>query len=60
MKDRPYQANCVLSLLSKMLNLAVEWGWRPDNPAKGIGRYEEQKRDRGLSDDELRRFMLRT
>jgi integrase len=54
MKDRPYQANRVLSLLSKMFNLAVEWKWRPDNPAKGIERYEEQKRERWLSDEELR------
>ena len=56
MKDRPYQANRVLSLLSKMFNLAVEWGWRPDNPAKGIERYQEYKRDRWLSDDELGRL----
>ena len=56
MTDRPYQANRVLSLLSKMFNLAVEWGWRVDNPAKGIQRYHEEKRDRWLSDDELRRL----
>jgi integrase len=28
--------------------------WRADNPVKGIERYDEQKRDRWLSDDELR------
>jgi integrase len=56
MKDRPYQANRVLSLLSKMFNLAMEWRWRPDNPAKGIERYQEHKRDRWLSDDELGRL----
>jgi integrase len=56
MTDRPYQANRVLFLLSKMFNLAVEWGWRVDNPAKGIQRYHEEKRDRWLSDDELRRL----
>jgi len=56
MQDRPYQANRVLALLSKMFNLAVEWKWRPDNPAKGVERYQEQKRDRWLSDDELRRL----
>ena len=56
MKDRPYQANRVLSLLSKMFNLAIEWKWRPDNPAKGIERYQEQKRERWLSDEELRRL----
>ena len=56
MQDRPYQANRVLSLLSRMFSLAIEWKWRPDNPAKGVERYEEQKRDRWLSDDELRRL----
>jgi len=58
MKDRPYQANRVLSLLSKMFNLAIEWKWRPDNPAKGIERYQEQKRERWLSDEELRRLCI--
>jgi integrase len=56
MKDRPYQANRVLSLLSKMFNLAIEWGWRTDNPARGIPRYHEDRRDRWLSDGELRRL----
>ena len=44
MQDRPYQANRVLALLSKMFNLALQWGWRGDNPVKGIRRYDEQKR----------------
>jgi hypothetical protein len=39
-----------------MFNLCVEWGWRPDNPVKGIERYQEHKRDRWLSDDELGRL----
>src|SRR3954470_7175576 len=39
-----------------MFNLAVHWHWRSDNPAKGIKRYDEGKRDRWLSDDELRRL----
>jgi integrase len=56
MHDRPYQGNRVISLLSRMFSLAIEWKWRPDNPAKGVERYEEQKRDRWLSDDELRRL----
>jgi integrase len=56
MKDRPYQANRVLSLLSKMFNLAVEWKWRQDNPAKSVERYQEQKRERWLTDEELRRL----
>src|SRR3954462_8992874 len=56
MHERPYQANRVLAVLSKMFNLAVGWGWRSDNPVKGIQRYEEQKRHRWLQDDELQRL----
>jgi integrase len=54
--DRPYHANRVLALLSKMFNLAVEWGWRPDNPVRGIKRFQEEKRDRWLNDEELGRL----
>ena len=57
MKAKLYQANRVLALLSKMFSLAVKWGWRPDNPVKGIERYQEDRRERWLSDDELRRLM---
>jgi integrase len=39
-----------------MFNLAVEWKWRPDNPVKGVERYQEHKRERWLSDEELRRL----
>lgn len=50
------QANRVLSLLSKMFNLAIEWGWRLDHPVNGIQRYHEEKRDVWLQDQELNRF----
>ena len=53
LRDRPYQANRLLALVSKMFSLAVAWGWRPENPAKGIGRFAEGRRDRWLSADEL-------
>jgi integrase len=56
LQARPYQANRLLALLSKMFNLAVHWRWRADNPAKGVKRFDEEKRDRWLSDDELRRL----
>src|SRR5262245_18631407 len=57
MKNTPYQANRVMALLSKMLSLAVKWGWRSDNPVKGIERFQETRRERWLSDDELRRLL---
>lgn len=56
MQETPYQANRVLSLLSKMFSLAAECGLRPDNPAKGVKRFAEEPRDRWLSDSELLRL----
>ncbi len=53
LKAHPYQANRLVALLSKMFSLAVAWGWRSDNPAKGIGRFAEDRRHRWLSVDEL-------
>jgi integrase len=53
-----YHANRVLALLSKMFNLSIRWGWRTDNPAKGIERNQEQKRNRYLSADELVRLTV--
>jgi integrase len=55
-KDTPYQANRAVALLSKMFNLAITWGWRQDNPAKGIQKYQEEKRNRWLNEEELQRL----
>ncbi len=52
----PYQANRFLSLLSKMFSLAHAWGWRADNPVKGIERFSEEKRDSWLNEKELNRL----
>ena len=43
LEGTPYQANRVLSLLSKMFSFAVLWLWREDNPVIGIKRYPEQR-----------------
>jgi integrase len=53
LKDRPYQANRALALLSKMFSMAVQWGWRGNNPCQGIARFPEQKRERWLTSKEL-------
>jgi hypothetical protein len=37
MKDRPYEANRMLSLMSKMFGLAISWRWIEVNPAQGVG-----------------------
>ena len=55
-RDTPYAANRVLSLLSRMFNVAIAWGWRADNPAKGIKRYDEASSERFLSPVELSRL----
>ena len=56
LQDKPYRANRIRSLLSKMFNLAVQWGWRADNPVMGIERYQEYKRHRWLNDEESQRL----
>jgi integrase len=56
LRPTPYRANRVLALLSKMFSLAIGWQWRTDNPAKGIQRFAEAKRERWLNEDELARL----
>ena len=51
-----YVANRVMSVVSKMFNLAIRWRMRADNPVKGIERNPEAKRKRYLNGDELGRL----
>src|SRR4029450_10363688 len=46
---KPYRANRVLALLSKMFSLAIRWQWRTDNPCHGLERTQEEKRARYVS-----------
>jgi integrase len=55
-RDAPYVANHAVALLSKMFALAIRWQYRADNPAKGIERNPEEKRERYLSAEELARL----
>jgi hypothetical protein len=57
-RDRPYQANRSLAVLSKMMNLAEAWGLRPDgsNPVRHVKKYREDKRERYLTKAELQRL----
>ena len=55
-KKAPYRANRVVAVLSKMLSLAIKWEMRTDNPARGIERTPEQKRERYLSPAEIARL----
>jgi integrase len=57
MHRTPMAANRVLSLLSKMFNLAERWGLRKGtNPTKHVRRYRERKVHRHLSEIEVARF----
>ena len=53
----PHNANRFLSLLSKMMNLAEKWEFRPlySNPCKHVDRYKEDPRKVYLEMDELER-----
>lgn len=57
-RERPYQANRSLAVLSKMMNLAEGWGLRLDgsNPVRHVKKYREDKRERYLTSEELRRL----
>lgn len=54
LRDLPYKANRLLSLFSKMFNLAIQWHWTTENPAKCVEKYYEEKRQRWLNDQELK------
>ena len=54
----PYQANRLLSLLSKLFNTAEDWGLRVEgsNPARRIKKNREEEKKRYLSDPEQMRL----
>ena len=47
LRDTPFEANRTLALISKMMNLAELWGFRPQNtnPTRHIPRFKEEKRE---------------
>lgn len=58
LRDRPYQANRVLMLLSRMFNMAELWDLRSEgtNPCRMIPKNREHSRERFLSQTELIRL----
>jgi integrase len=58
MKHIPYRANHVLAVVASMYSFGSKHGLVPDgvNPALGIERYPEPRRERFLSSDELARL----
>jgi integrase len=53
----PYIANRVAAVVSKMFSLAIRWHMRADNPAKGVARNNELRRQNYLKGDELVRLI---
>jgi len=53
----PYQANRVLSILSRLFNLSEKWKVRlqHSNPCRHVAKYDEAKRERYLAEDEFPR-----
>ncbi|MBT5523060.1 MAG: integrase arm-type DNA-binding domain-containing protein, partial [Rhodospirillaceae bacterium] len=58
LRDKPYQANRTLGVLSILFNQCEIWGIRPDgsNPCRHVKKYAEKKRERFLSEEELKRL----
>lgn len=56
LRATPYRSNRVLSLIRHMLNKAIDWGWAEKNPARGIQRNPEDRRERWLSGEEMSAF----
>ena len=56
LRDTPYQANRVLSILSKLFNCCELWGLRAEgaNPCRLIAKYPERKRERFLGASEIK------
>jgi integrase len=57
--SHPANANGCLTLVSHLFTIAAKWGVLPEgstNPAKGIDKFPERKRERFLSAPELRRL----
>lgn len=55
----PYEANRLLEVLRKMFKLAAVWGFVDEaapNPAVGIEKFPEKKRQRWVTPEELRRL----
>jgi len=52
-RKTPVRANRVVEALRAAFNLAIRWHWRQDNPARGVQRNPEQKRERYLGKTEI-------
>jgi integrase len=52
-RKTPVRANRTIEVLRKAFNLAKRWKWINDNPASGVRRNAEEKRERYLNKTEI-------
>lgn len=52
-RGTPVRANRTVEVLRRAFNLAIRWKWRDDNPASGVRRNPEEKRNRYLTRTEI-------
>jgi integrase len=56
LRETPYQANRVLGLLSAVFNYGIDKKWTTENPARGIKKFHEEKRERFLTIEEMQKL----
>lgn len=57
LSETPVTANHVRALISKAMNLAIDWGMRKStNPCIGVKKFKVRQRERVLTPDELSRL----
>jgi integrase len=52
-RGTPVRANRVVEVLRRAFNLAIRWKWCDDNPAAGVRKNPEEKRNRYLNRTEI-------
>ena len=52
-RGTPVRANRVVEVLRRAFNLAIRWKWLTDNPASGVRKNAEEKRNRFLNRTEI-------
>jgi integrase len=56
-ENSKYEANSVLEYIRAIFNKMISWGWEGTNPAIGVKKFREIKRDRFILKDELPKFL---
>lgn len=55
--ETPTYANRILTLLSSIFNTAISWDLLEKNPAKGVKKYTEHRREEYLSEEQIKKVI---